>query len=189
MHRVLSLHPASRCEAVSRIEVEATRPAAGELALRYVMTGAINDLRLPEVTSPGRADELWRRTCFEAFVRPHPGPAYLEFNFAPSTQWAAYAFSDYRTGMREAREIAAPRIEVERTDTRCELRVCLRIDPAPATLSDAPLGDAAWRLGLCAVVEEAGGRQSYWGLVHPPGKPDFHHADAFGLDLAGAAFR
>jgi hypothetical protein len=184
MRSVLSLHPTSRCEAVSRIEVTVTRSAAGELALRYLVTGAINDLRLPAAAAPGRAGELWRHTCFEAFVRPAPGPAYLEFNFAPSTQWAAYAFSGYRTGMREAGEITAPRIEIEQSDARLELKAYLQINPAPAARSAA-----AWRLGLCAVIEEAGGRHSYWGLAHPPGRADFHHPDAFALELAGAAPR
>jgi hypothetical protein len=36
-----------------------------------------------------------------------------------------------------------------------------------------------WRLGLSALIEETSGRKSYWALAHPPGKPDFHHADCF----------
>ena len=39
------------------------------------------------------------------------------------------------------------------------------------------------RLGLSAVVEDADGGLSYWALRHPPGKPDFHHTDAFALQL------
>jgi hypothetical protein len=34
------------------------------------------------------------------------------------------------------------------------------------------------------VIEEAGGGISYWALAHPPGRPDFHHADGFALELA-----
>jgi len=32
-------------------------------------------------------------------------------------------------------------------------------------------------------VENAAGSKSYWALRHAPGKPDFHHADAFALQL------
>jgi hypothetical protein len=39
------------------------------------------------------------------------------------------------------------------------------------------------RLGLSAVVEEKNGVLSCWPLKHPPGKPDFHHPDAFALEL------
>jgi hypothetical protein len=41
------------------------------------------------------------------------------------------------------------------------------------------------RLGLSAVVEATDGGLSYWALRHPPGKPDFHHIDAFALQLDG----
>ena len=181
MRRFLRLHPESRCEGVARIEVDVARPGAGDLVLGYRVTGSVNDLYLPPAAAPARADELWRRTCFEAFVRAVPGAAYLEFNFAPSTQWAAYGFSGYRTGMRQAGEIPAPRIEVERGDAHFELRVSLRLDAASLGLSDA-----AWRLGLCAVVEETAGRRSYWALAHPPGRADFHHPDAFALELPKA---
>jgi len=33
------------------------------------------------------------------------------------------------------------------------------------------------------VVEELDGSHSYWALRHPPGKPDFHHSDAFALEI------
>jgi hypothetical protein len=39
------------------------------------------------------------------------------------------------------------------------------------------------RLGLSALVEAIDGELSYWALRHLPGKPDFHHVDAFDLQL------
>jgi hypothetical protein len=33
------------------------------------------------------------------------------------------------------------------------------------------------------VIEDADGSLSYWALAHPPGRPDFHHTEAFALDL------
>jgi hypothetical protein len=41
----------------------------------------------------------------------------------------------------------------------------------------------ARRFGLAAVIEETSGRRSFWALAHPPGKPDFHHADCFTLEV------
>ena len=120
------------------------------------------------MTASTRADELWRHTCFEAFVRPSPGDAYYEFNFAPSTQWAAYGFSGYRSGMRVANEIGAPFIEVQPSDERYALQASLDLERLP----DLPK-DAVWRLGLSAVIEETNGSISYWALTHPPGKRGF----------------
>src|SRR6516165_3915475 len=117
MRQTLRLHPDSQCLAVTRVEVEVARPEAHTLILVYVVTGKISDLLMPPVATASRTDELWRHTCFEAFICG-PGSAYYEFNFAPSTQWAAYQFSGYRRGMRVATEIKTPRIAVE-TDSQC----------------------------------------------------------------------
>jgi hypothetical protein len=171
LRRALSLHPDSRCAAVTSIEVEVAHPRPGSLLLTYVVTGTIRDLRLPPSASPARTDELWRHTCFEAFVRMPNGEAYYEFNFAPSTEWAAYRFDGYRAGMRVADEIRAPRIEVPSGAERC------------AVWASLELGVAAGRLGLAAVIEESNGNKSYWALTHPPGKPDFHHSDCFALEF------
>jgi len=174
MRHTLRLHPDSLCAAAKRIEVDIARPRPGSLILSYVVSGRIGDLRVPPVVAPARADELWRRTCFEAFVRASPGPTYYEFNFSPSTQWAAYQFSSYRSGMRVATEIAAPRIEVRSDKVTYTLQAALELDGLSSPL----------HLGLSAVLEETNGHKSYWALAHPPGKPDFHHADCFALELS-----
>ena len=174
----LKLHPDSRCDAATRVEVEIARLQPDRLAMRYFVTGRIGDLRLPPVTFPARAEELWRHTCFEAFLHAPPGAAYYELNFSPSTHWAAYRFDGYRSGMCIASAIATPRIEVLSNDADYELQVSLELDRLP----DLP-GGATWHLGLSAVIEEASGRKSYWALAHPPGKPDFHHSDCFAHGL------
>jgi len=182
MRHALRLHPDSICGAVTRINVDVMRPrAAGGLWLRYAVTGTISALHLPPVVEAARADELWRHTCFEAFVRTSASPAYYEFNFAPSTQWAAYRFENHRTGMRVANEIGPPRIEVRAASDCFTLQATLETDQ----LSGLPR-DEAWRLGLAAVIEETNGNKSYWALAHPPGKADFHHADCFALEITEA---
>src|SRR3974390_601397 len=104
MHQTLRLHPDSSCLAVTHIDVEVLRPQDDSLTLAYVVTGTIRELAVPPAAAATRTDELWRHTCFEAFVRNSQSVAYYEFNFAPSTQWAAYRFSNYRTDMCVATE-------------------------------------------------------------------------------------
>src|SRR5512139_1288274 len=111
MRQLLRLHPDSRCFAVTHIEVRVARPRADSLILSYIVTGKMSDIRIPPVMAPARSDELWRHTCFEAFVRATSGAEYYEFNFAPSTQWAAYRFTGYRSGMCVADEISTPPME------------------------------------------------------------------------------
>jgi len=181
MRHSLALHPDSRCNAVTRIDVEATRPRRGQLVLRYTVTGKIADLRLPRPTVSTRTDELWRHTCFEAFLRAPSGDVYYEFNFAPSTQWAAYAFNFYRSGMRVADEVGGPFIEVQRGADFYLLQASLDLERLAHVTQNG-----VWRLGLSAVIEEESDALSYWALKHPPGRADFHHSDCFALELASA---
>jgi hypothetical protein len=173
----LKLHPDSLCVPVARIEVEVMRPCAGQLLLSYLVTGKVRHLRIPRAVAAMRTDELWRHTCFEAFICNAPGPAYYEFNFSPSSQWAAYRFDRYRSGMRIATEISAPSIEVRSSEACYRLQALLETDQMPSLRSDGAL-----RIGLAAVIEEATGQKSYWALAHPPGKADFHHSDSFVLE-------
>src|SRR5689334_13870828 len=162
-------HPDTPSAAVRAVEVEVAPVSGRQARLRYVVTGEIARLAIPEAAAPERADELWKRTCFEAFATLSAG--YREFNFSPSTQWAAYDFDRYRAGMRPA-EVLAPRIEGRHGQEHYELSVAF----------DLP-GEGRRRVALTAVIEEADGVKSYWALKHAPGKPDFHQADGFALEL------
>ena len=179
MRLTLRLHPDSLSPAATHIDVDVVRPHAGSLVLRYFVSGKIGGLRLPPIAPPVRALELWQRTCFEAFVRCPGSDTYYEFNFAPSTQWAAYQFDGYRSGMREASGVSAPAIAVKASSALFRLQTSLEL----GQLSGLPPA-ATWRLGLSAMIEEANGRKSYWALTHAPGKPDFHHPDCFAHEFS-----
>jgi hypothetical protein len=167
----LICHPATSSEALRRLEVHLQRAADETLTIRYTVHGRIADLKVPPpLAGELRRDELWRHTCFEAFIQA-PGAAYQEFNFAPSGAWAAYAFIGYRRGMQTLAAAEPPRIEVQRTAATMVLAATLRPSLAPA------------RLALAAVLEENDGRLSYWALAHPADRPDFHHPDSFQLEL------
>jgi hypothetical protein len=181
MSQMLKLHPESLCRAVRQIEVDIARPRPDGLVLSYVVTGTMHDILIPSVVAAARRDDLWHHTCFEAFVRAPSEAGYYEFNFSPSTQWAAYRFSDHRSGMRATEGIDAPRIEVQSEPQCFTLRASLDLRGLPDLARQA-----SWQIGLSSVIEDAGGGMSYWALAHPPGKPDFHHADCFALELSPA---
>ena len=167
-------HPASAGGEGAALTVEALRPGPG-LSLFYGLTGA-GGVRLPAPAPPRRADELWRRTCFEAFVGTGDG-RYYEFNLSPSREWAAYRFDDYRAGMAEA-DVPAPEIVADTAGDAFTLRASLEL----AGLADLN-GATGWRVSITAVIEDVAGRISYWAIRHAPGKPDFHDASTFTLDL------
>jgi hypothetical protein len=179
MRLALKLHPDSLSRAATHIGVDVARPHAGSLVLCYFVTGKIGGLRLPPIGPAVRVEELWQRTCFEAFVRCEASDIYYEFNFAPSTQWAAYQFDGYRSGMRGASGVGAPAIAVKVSSALFRLQTSLEL----GQLSDLPR-DSKWRLGFSALIEEKSGGKSYWALTHPPGKPDFHHPDCFAHEFS-----
>jgi hypothetical protein len=185
VRRTLRVHPDTICTAVKQIEVEVARPRPGTLMFTYTITGKIDALAIPPLADAARADGLWQHTCFEAFLRNDAGEGYYEFNFAPSTQWAAYRFSGYRTERRDVSEIASHVINVETGPEHYRLRASLNVEPLQRLSPNAEMAARriAGRVGLAAVVEETSGHRSYWALAHPPGKPDFHHADCFTLEV------
>jgi hypothetical protein len=163
-------HPATPGAAVLSILVQVARDPA-RLSVRYFLAGDLERLSVPPGVAPARRDGLWRHTCFELFVGAPGVPAYQEFNFSPSGEWAAYGFSRYREG-GEPLECAAPAIG-RRQDARG-----LTLDAAVA----CPAGGAL-RLGLSAVVEDENGALSYWALHHAGDRPDFHDARSFALEV------
>ena len=95
----LKRHSASPRSGVQSIDVTVWRDSE-RWHFRYRVEGA-GDLLLPDPQEPGRADELWRTTCFEAFIGGESG-SYTELNFSPSGQWASYDFDAPRQGMRDS---------------------------------------------------------------------------------------
>ena len=96
-------------------------------------------------------------------------PAYREFNFSPSGEWATYSFRGYRKAIPDNLEVHS--VSVRKSAERLELDAAIPVSG----------GDLA--VAVSAVVESKPGRLSYWALKHPPGEPDFHHPDAFVAEL------
>lgn len=103
---------------------------------------------------------------------------YVEVNLSPSNQWAVYAFDGYRHGMSAPEGVERRALERSQTPDCFRLSTTLDLD----RLNELSL--TAWRLGLSAVIELKDGSKSYWALAHAPGKPDFHHPDAFAATLS-----
>lgn len=174
----LTAHPAHPPFGVTRVEARILNSDREWLRLRWRIEG-IGKLIVPPFAGRGRADDLWRTTCFELFLRPESGDAaYCEINLSPSERWAAYDFTSYREGMSER---AFPR------EPACTMRLGSAMAIFDATVPRAGLPHADCTAGLSAVIEEEGGVKSFWALTHPEGEPDFHHDACFAARLAAPA--
>ena len=171
-------HPHAPSREVQAVAASATRTPEGKLALHYAIHGKIAALNIPP-PGPARVGwKLWRHTCCELFVRQAGAEAYHEFNFSPSGEWAAYAFTRYREGTTLTDEALNPQIAVQSGVARLDLYALVDL----ARLSAGHVR-ARLTVGLAAIIEEASGGLSYWALAHPSDRPDFHHAGAFALEL------
>ena len=143
--------------------------------MTFRVDGEISQIKIPAPDVSRFNSELWRHTCFELFVSLKGGREYHELNFAPSGEWAVFAFSGYRDGGPFANESFHPQIALRSSPTRLELDAVASLDVLSPSYLRATL-----RIGLSAVMETSD-EYSYWALAHPAEKPDFHNADGFAL--------
>jgi hypothetical protein len=174
MRATLTAHPATPCEFIDSFDVWVERTAKTTLLVRYVLEGETARILLPPLAPAVRTDQLWEHTCFETFTRQSGRRSYCELNFSPVGAWAAYRFSDYRLDMKELDLNTVPTIGFSMDAKRLEIDARVELPFGGDT-------DDALMLALAAVIEDQDRGKSYWALVHPNTKPDFHHLDAFAL--------
>jgi hypothetical protein len=170
----LICHALSQASGIEGIGVTITRGTSGEVTLTYRVSGETRALEIPDQSKQGRVDGLWKSTCFELFVGNFEDENYLEYNFSPSRQWAAYQFASYRSDMIDLDTIA-PSISVDETADALTLIATLALPDVWRRRS--------LRVGISAVIASKSGEVSYWAAIHPSGKPDFHHKDCFAVQL------
>jgi hypothetical protein len=173
VNKSLTCNAATAYSAVRTLHVKIESLPQGALHLSYELTGDLSKIRIPAPQPSIASDGLWEHTCFEVFVAVEGEASYHEFNFSPSGQWAAYAFSDYR--VRSAWTVSqAPAISFTPTNGYLLLEAVIVAADLPQNIAGKPL-----QLGLTAVIEANDGSRSYWALHHPETRPDFHHRAGF----------
>ena len=156
---------------------------ASPMAIEFTWTvcDPTRQVRWPKGESGGicsesqRRDELWRETCFEAFISPEGKRAYWELNITWDGRWNLYRFSNYRepTPPEPDKSVSAVNMSISiNNGDRC-LRLELPL------LAAGPL-----RIGLAAVTQTSD-QTSYWALAHTGSHPDFHRSDSFTFPLEG----
>ena len=149
------------------------------LRIDYRLQGDISALRIPAHAPSQACDNLWQHTCCEAFIGDATAVnthSYREFNFSPSSCWAAYAFNDYRQRIIDWQPAAAPVLSSTVHADSLHLSALL----PSALLPDSP----QLAIGLSAVIETLDGSKTYWALSHAAVQPDFHLRDSFTLRLS-----
>jgi hypothetical protein len=141
----------------------------GKIDLKFEWSDPKEQLELPDDLELERADELWKHTCFEAFLQPEGSNRYYEINISTSGAWNVYEFQDYRRPQ--------PPIATEKANL---LSFHLE-ENAFEAFFDFQDSSHVWRCSLTAVIELKDKKKHYFALEHFGDRPDFHLAESFKL--------
>lgn len=112
-------------------------------------------------------DGLWQSTCLELFYGKVNSPEYTEWNFSPAGHWACYSFSAYR------------QLQAKQTELLPVIRSGQDDDYSYWLESSIPFTeDSAVEIHIAAVLH-CNDELTYWSLLHPADKPDFHDRRSF----------
>ena len=141
------------------------------------MRGDIESINMPQPqTSPVRRDGLWQASCFECFVQGVGREDYNELNLSSNGDWNVYQFTKYRTGM-----IQEPTIDtIDSTVSVAPDKVVIHYSvPLPGSLEMT----SSVQVGISCILLHRPNAMSYWSLIHPGQKPDFHDSRTFRIKL------
>ena len=163
----LQCHSASHCNAVNSVHVTMNREASS-LQLHYEIAGDIEALKIPVPLQSLRYDELWRHTCAEMFIALPGTTLYGEYNFSPSSRWAAYEFAAYR---QDRRQLLCDNPIMTLVTGQNKLMLAMNL------VLPEPYAFRALQMGLCMVIEDNNEQCSYWALQHDGPRADFHRRE------------
>jgi hypothetical protein len=147
------------------------------LAVSYTLLAPLAEIEIPAPGDmPMRKNGLWEETCFEFFFGVKESDRYWEVNLSPAGHWNIYRFRAYRQGMREEEAIASLPFSVRIRQDTMKLSLQLELDkiiPAKQAL----------RVAVGAVIRTMNGGMTYWALIHPGPRADFHRRDSFIVEL------
>ena len=171
-------HPSGLSGEIEKYRIQAGGAVdKGTLVLRFMVEAneaSFSKIQFPKIeVTPLRRDDLWKETCFEAFLCNEESKGYVEFNGSPNGNWNAYAFRDYREGMDLVPFLDLPTSQVlNKNETCIEMEWRLPLEIFKNKIST---------IGLTVVLKTTEGT-IYWALKHVGERPDFHLRSSFIYD-------
>jgi hypothetical protein len=117
-----------------------------------------------------RQQELWKHTCFEAFLRVEGRSEYFEINISPGLGWNVYEFQSYRKPQPPTESQGLVPEKILWKDSVLEAHF-----------------QHSWKSGIqinasvCSILNVSE-QTFYFSQKHSSQKPDFHQPDSFSLE-------
>jgi len=136
------------------------------LLLSFVLSGVSDNYLFDTKNHAKRADELWKATCFEAFIKNPNSKEYWELNIAPSGAWNFYYFSDYKKDMQEERRVLTPKVLFKQKRDEVYVNVEMNFTEK--------LFDGRGEFNLALILLNVEGKREFFTLNPKEGVADFH---------------
>ena len=162
------LHPYQPCYEKIQIEGD-VQFAEGKLTVKFQWTDPDEKIVIGDALELERKAELWKHTCFEAFLHAEHHENYYEINLTPDGGWNAYEFQKYRTPQppQESQNLVLLSFHLEENLVEAQFH-----------LKDQ---HHVWWCSLTAVIELVDGKKHYFAVEHKGDRPDFHLKESFKL--------
>lgn len=142
---------------------------AEKLVVKFQWSDPEGKIAMGDEIELERLHELWKHTCFEAFIHAEHQESYYEINLSATGGWNAYEFQKYRTPQPPQQTEQLILLSFHREENLIEAQFELKNH------------QHVWWCSLTAVVELTDGKKLYFAVEHKGDRPDFHLKESFKL--------
>lgn len=147
-----------------------------KIELQYNVVGPISSLSFENFNQQQfRPDEIWKRSCFELFLKDPSSTRYYEFNFSPQGAWNSYYFNNYRELAGHSLINKEPIISFEKSINQVSCFVELNLSNW--------ISKRFTLASTTCILKNQDNHNNYFAPSHPCDDPDFHHYDGFTINL------
>lgn len=134
-----------------------------------------------QITIKPRANELWKITCIEFFIKSTSEKKYWEFNISPLGFWNFYELDDYRSNLNESSlcepvQFTFSVIKNQNLTFNLLININSLINYYPYIIQNG-------LLSITSVIRWKNNTTSYLALKHAENKPDFHSDIGFFISI------
>ncbi|MBT7610521.1 MAG: hypothetical protein HN576_12250 [Bacteriovoracaceae bacterium] len=153
--------------------------STSSLNVEYLLKGNIESIDLSkENTTRKRVIGLWKKTCFELFIKNKNTDDYFEFNFAPNTDWNLFHFLDIRSELKEFKTTTCPLVKVKQSNVEFQMQIIIPKQIFP----DKFISNGEMMYSPTSIIHKSS-HIYHFASIHPDNKLDFHRYQSFDQSL------
>lgn len=150
------------------------------LIVNYKIKGDLSSIDLgPLNESSNRIIGLWKKSCFELFLRSGNPQEYLEFNLSPNGDWNCFIFNEEINELTEYNELLKIDFTANLKDDEFTLELSIDRNDLPVIHRDFQNVEFSTTSVLLINDGDEVFKESFWAINHCDTRPNFHHPDSY----------